>query len=224
MAIRANALAVMAKVPVAGQVKTRLVPALTAEEAAEFYRSLLVDQLNQLQQLDTADCYLAFAPDDARELMEQLAPPCFQLLPQQGEDLGARMQGVFSALFALGHSHLLLIGSDLPPVPMSFFEEAYAFLQSADKRVVLGPSRDGGFYLVGCNQPTAEMFSGMTWSHGAVLAQTRSKLASLQIDTHLLPTWFDVDTPDDLRYLQLSDLLESAMPNTLQFLRRLRPQ
>jgi uncharacterized protein len=221
MAIRANALAVMAKAPVPGEVKTRLVPALTADEAAGLSRSLLVDQLNQLQQLDTVDRYIAFTPDHARGLMEQLAPPCFQLLPQEGEDLGARMQGVFSALFALGHSHLLLIGGDLPPVPMSFFEEAYAFLQSADKRVVLGPSRDGGFYLVGCNQPTAAMFSGMTWSHGEVLAQTRSKLASLQIDTHLLPTWFDVDTPDDLRYLQSSDALESAMPSTLLWFRRL---
>ena len=78
MEIRANALAVMAKAPVAGQVKTRLLPLLSAEEAAELSRSLLVDQLKHLLEFDAADFYLAFAPDDARSLMENLAPPCFQ--------------------------------------------------------------------------------------------------------------------------------------------------
>ena len=99
MEIRANALAVMAKAPVPGQVKTRLLPLLTAEEAAELSRSLLVDQLNQVKELDTADFYLAFAPDDARLLMEHLAPACFHLFPQQCDELGARMAAVFKKLF-----------------------------------------------------------------------------------------------------------------------------
>jgi uncharacterized protein len=223
MAIRGNALAVMAKAPVAGQVKTRLMPALTPEQAAELSRALLVDQLNQLQELDKVGLYIAFAPDDARALIEELVPPRFQLFPQRGEDLGARMQAVFATVFAIGHANLLLIGGDLPPVPVSFFEEAYGFLKAADRRVVLGPSRDGGYYLVGCNQPTPQIFEGMSWSHGEVLAQTRDKLASLGIDYHLLPSWMDIDTPDDLRYLQsaLSPALERALPNTLRVLRRL---
>lgn len=223
MAIRANALAVMAKAPVAGQVKTRLLSSFTAEEAAELSRSLLVDQLSNLQALDTADFYLAFAPDDAQLVMEKLAPPCFHLFPQQGDDLGARMASVFERLFRMGHKNIALIGGDLPPVPLGFFDQTYAFLESLKKRVVLGPSRDGGYYLVGCNQLTPEIFQAMRWSHSEVLTETQNKLASLKVDCHLLPLWFDIDTADDLRHLEsVSDnALKKAMPNTLPVLRRL---
>jgi hypothetical protein len=224
MVIRDNALAVMAKAPLAGQVKTRLLPLFTIEEAAELSRSLLVDQLNHLQELDAADFYLAFAPDDAQSLIAQITPPCFHLFPQQGDDLGARMGAVFDRLFQIGHKSIVLIGGDLPPVPRRFFTEAYAFLESPKKRVVLGPSRDGGYYLVGCNQPAPQIFEDMSWSHGAVLAQTLDRLAALRIDFHLLPSWFDIDTPDDLRYLcsMLDPTLEKAMPNTLPLLQRLK--
>jgi uncharacterized protein len=223
MATHVNALAIMAKAPLAGQVKTRLLPALTAQEAAELSRSLLVDQLNQLQKLDATDFYLFFAPDEARLLMRELAPPCFCLLPQQGDDLGARMAAVFAKLAQIGHKSIVLMGGDLPPVPLRYFTDAYAFLDAANQCVVLGPSRDGGYYLVGCNQPVPEIFQGMTWSHSQVLAQTRDKLTSLQIDYHLLASWFDVDTPDDLRYLEsiLDASLEQRMPKTLSLLRRL---
>jgi len=222
MAMPANALAVMAKAPVAGEVKTRLLPAVTAEEAAELSRALLVDQLKHLQEFDAADFYLAFAPDDARLLMENLAPPCFRLFPQEGADLGARMEAAFKRLFDIGHRNIVLIGGDLPPLPLRYFAEAYAFLATSNQRVVLGPSRDGGYYLVGCNQPTPQIFQGMRWSHSAVLAQTQDKLASLKIDYHLLPTWFDIDTPADLRYLRFAcdSSLEKALANTLPLLRR----
>jgi uncharacterized protein len=223
MAIRANALAVMAKAPVAGQVKTRLLSSFTAEEAAELSRSLLVDQLNHVQELNRADFYLAFAPDNARLLMEELAPPCFQLFPQQGDGLGARMAAVFERLFQMGHKNIVLIGGDLPPVPLHFFDQAYGFLEAPNKLVVLGPSRDGGYYLVGCNQPTPKIFHGMSWSHSEVLTETQDKLASLKVDYHLLPPWFDIDTVDDLHHLEsVSDnALKKAMPNTLLVLRRL---
>ena len=222
MAIRANALAVMAKAPVAWQVKTRLLSSFTAEEAAELSRSLLMDQLNHVQALDTADFYLAFAPDDAQLLMEKLAPPCFHLFPQQGDDLGARMAAVFERLFQMGHKNIALIGGDLPPIPLHFFDQAYAFLEAPNKLVVLGPGRDGGYYLVGCNRPTPEIFQGMSWSHSEVLMETQSKLASLKVDYHLLPPWFDIDTADDLRHLEsvLDNALRKAMPNTLLLLQR----
>ena len=133
------------------------------------------------------------------------------------------MKRAFDHLRGLGHEQMVLIGSDLPPVPLRFFEDAYAYLQMSGQRAVLGPSRDGGYYLVGLNQPVAGLFEAMTWSHGQVLAQTREKLAALEVDTLVLPSWFDIDTPDDLGYLQsvLGRSLEATMPNTLQLLRRL---
>jgi len=223
MAIRANALAVMAKAPIAGQVKTRLMPLLTAGEAAELSRSLLVDQLNHVQELVVADLYLAFAPDDGRSLMQQLTPACFHLFPQQGDNLSSRMAAVFERLFQMGHKNIALIGGDLPPVPLRFFNQAYAFLESSEKRVVLGPSRDGGYYLVGSNRPTPEIFQGMSWSHSEVLKETQNRLASLRVAYCLLPLWFDIDTVDDLRYLEsFSDkALKEAMTNTLPLLQRL---
>ena len=224
MAIRANALAVMAKAPLAGQVKTRLLPLCTPAEAAELSRSLLVDQLNHLLGFGRADFYLAFAPVDARLQMQQLAPPSFHLFPQEGDELGSRMAAVFEKLFEMGHKNVVLIGGDLPPLLLSLFDQAYGFLAAPKQRVVLGPSRDGGYYLVGCNQPTAQIFTGMSWSHGAVLAQTLERLASLEIEYHLLPGWFDIDTSDDLRYLEsaLGDTLEETMPNSARLLQRLR--
>ena len=223
MAIRANALAVMAKAPLPGQVKTRLQPSLTAEEAAALSRSLLVDQLNHLQELATTDFYLAFAPDDAQCLMEKLAPSCFHLFPQQGDDLGSRMAAVFEGLFQMCHKSIVLIGGDLPPVPLRFFNQAYAFLESSEKRVVLGPSRDGGYYLVGSNRPTPEIFQDMSLSHSEVLKETQNRLASLRVAYCLLPPWFDIDTVDDLRYLEsFSDnAFKEAMTNTLPLLQRL---
>src|SRR5262245_5066840 len=223
MAIRANALAVMAKAPISGQVKTRLMPLLTAREAAELSRSLLVDQLNHVQELVVADLYLAFAPDDARSLMQQLTPSCFHLLPQQGDDLGSRMAAVFGRLFQMGHKNIALIGGDLPPVPLRFFNQAYAFLESSEKRVVLGPSRDGGYYLVGSNRQTPEIFQDMSLSHSEVVKETQNRLASLRVAYCLLTPWFAIATADDLRHLEpFSDnTYKEAMTITLPLLQRL---
>src|SRR5919108_3119811 len=127
MATHVNALAVMAKAPLASQVKTRLLPVLTAEDAADLSRSLLIDQLSHLQEIDATDFYLFFAPKEARSLMAELAPPCFSLLPQQANDLGARMAAVFTKLLQTGHKNIVLIGGGLPPGPLRLFPEADAF-------------------------------------------------------------------------------------------------
>lgn len=220
--MRANALVVMAKAPLAGQVKMRLVPVLGPEQAARLARALLVDQLNHVRQIDDADFYLAFAPEEARLPMQALAPPLFRLFPQEGADLGTRMQAAFEKLFRAGQRRVILIGGDLPPVPPVYFEQAYQYLDASDRRVALGPSRDGGYYLVGLNRPLAEMFENMTWSHDEVLAQTLATLARLKVAHHLLSSWFDVDTINDLRALR--DALDSgslveSMPETVKFLR-----
>ena len=220
MPTRANALAVMAKAPVPGTVKTRLVPPLTKAQAAELYRALLLDQLEHLSALDDAELYVAFRPDDAAELIRSLAPAGFHCFPQRGADLGARMDEIFAELWRRGHRNLLLIGSDLPPVPLDTLREAFAQLASLEKRVVLGPSRDGGYYLVGMNQPTPEIFSGMTWSHDRVLAQTTEKLANRGIAFGLSAAWFDIDTIEDIERLRAisEPNVRRAMKRTLAFL------
>ncbi|HYY25250.1 MAG TPA: TIGR04282 family arsenosugar biosynthesis glycosyltransferase [Candidatus Udaeobacter sp.] len=214
--MRANALAIMAKAPKAGQVKTRLLPALSAKQAAELCRALIKDQLEHLQTLTVADLYLAFTPAKAAPLVKQLAPPPFRLICQEGDDLGERMKRLFEHLRALGHKNIVLIGSDLPALPSLFFDEAYAYLQSPTARAVLGPSRDGGYYLIGLNQSLPQIFEAMAWSHDQVLEQTRVKLASLRIDTLLLPLWFDIDTPDDLRRLKSQFDLDASLAKRMK--------
>jgi uncharacterized protein len=223
MPIRANALAVMAKAPVAGSVKTRLVPPLTHQQAAELYRALLLDQLEHLTSLHIADLYVAFMPHDADTLMERLVPAVYQCFPQRGADLGQRMNEVFAELWRRGHRNAVLIGSDLPLVPLDTLHEVFTYLSPSDKRVVLGPSQDGGYYLVGMNQPVPEIFSDMTWSHNRVLAETIEKLARLDIDFHLARKWFDVDRIEDLQQLRAASdpSTRAAMKRTLACLEQL---
>jgi rSAM/selenodomain-associated transferase 1 len=149
--------------------------------------------------------------------MSQLAPPPpFCLISQEGDELGERMKRLFEQLRALGHKNIVLIGSDLPPLPLQFFEEAFAYLSLPDQRAVLGPSRDGGYYLIGLNHPVPEIFEAMAWSHDQVLEQTRAKLASLRIDTLLLPLWFDVDTPEDVRRLKSQFDLDASLAERMK--------
>ena len=204
----------MAKAPIAGKVKTRLVPPLTQEQAADLYRALLLDQLEHLSGLTVAELYLVYAPEDSVPLMRQLAPPNFHCFAQRGDDLGERMDAAFIDLWRRGHRNVVLVGSDLPALPLSYLETAFGLLVTSTHQVVLGPSRDGGYYLVGMNQPTPEIFQDMTWSHNQVLTQTMKRLAALGIAAELLPTWFDLDTVEDLAYLQ--SLSEPATRNAVQ--------
>ena len=221
MAIQGNALAVLAKAPIAGSVKTRLVPPLTHEQAALLYRALLIDQLEHLRGLTGCELFLLFAPPSAEAEMRALAPSAYHLSPQQGDDLGARMASAFGAMRRAGYKNIILIGGDLAPVPRDYFAAAFMFLESPDRRVVLGPSLDGGYYLIGANQPIDELFHGMTWSHEQVLAQTQARLITLNMRYFLLPTWFDVDTPADIDRLesQIASELALAMPHTTAWLR-----
>jgi rSAM/selenodomain-associated transferase 1 len=211
----------MAKAPIAGTVKTRLVPPLAHDQAADLSRALLLDQLEHLAGLRDVALYVAFTPPQAEGLMQRIASrscPCF---PQQGGDLGERMRGTLAELWGRGHRNAAIIGSDVVPPPLEIFYDAFQFLSSADPRVVLGPSRDGGYYLIGMNRPTPEIFADMTWSHDGVLRETTARLVRLGVDYRLLPAWFDVDTAGDLELLQSSDpSVHGAMKRTVNLLRR----
>jgi uncharacterized protein len=220
MPTRANALAVMAKAPIPGTVKSRLVPPLTATQAAELSRALLLDLLDQLQELSGAERYLCFTPDPAGVLMRAMAGAKFHLIAQRGSDLGERMAAVFTDLRTRGHRSILLIGSDLPAFPLNYLAQAFEYLAAPTARAVLGPSEDGGYYLVGLNQPVPEIFRGMTWSHERVFTQTLARLEALGIPTRQLPRWFDIDTPADLERLRhLDETAAARMKSTLKFLR-----
>lgn len=204
-------------------VKTRLMPPLTQEQATKFYRALLLDQLDHLNSLEVADLYIAFTPSDAKGLIESFLPAGYGCFPQRDGDLGARMAGVFGELWRRGHGNVIVIGSDLPPVPLGTLHEGFQHL-STGRQVVLGPSRDGGYYLIGMNHPSPEIFSNMTWSHERVLTATTAKLARLGINFRLLAEWFDIDTSADMEHLQtiVDPTTRASMKRTLAYLDAIR--
>ncbi|MBI4487583.1 MAG: TIGR04282 family arsenosugar biosynthesis glycosyltransferase [Deltaproteobacteria bacterium] len=217
----ANALVIMAKAPLPGTVKTRLVPPLSHEEAAELYRCLLLDILDGLRFFAGADLFVAFTPAVSAPVFQELVPPGFVCFPQRDGDLGHRMHSVFVDLSDGGYKSIVLIGSDLPVFPIRFLQEAFAMLERSRRDLVLGPSRDGGYYLIAMGRSIPEIFKGIPWGEENVLAVTLQKISSLGLKAYLLPTWFDIDIPEDLRYLEsvTDQFAACSQSKTLAFLK-----
>lgn len=201
MAMHANALVIMAKAPVPGEVKTRLVPPLSPEEAAELSRCLLLDLLEGLKSFQRADLFIAFTPVEHAAFFSGIAHGGFVCISQRGRDLGERMKHIFEDLFSKGYRNIVAIGSDTPVFPSGFLQDAFVALESSDCGFTLGPSRDGGYYLVGMNRFVPEIFQGIPWSSSGVLSATVHKLSALGLAPYFVPAWLDIDTPEDLRYL-----------------------
>ena len=158
------ALAAMAKVPIAGAVKTRLSPPLTPEQAAELARCFLVDRVEQLGELAASDRLVAFTPREREPDLRGLVPPGVRLVPQVGADLGARMDRLLSDLLAEGYAGAIAVGTDTPTLPTAYLGQACEALRGGVADMVLGPSRDGGYYLIGLSAPAPELFVNMPWS------------------------------------------------------------
>lgn len=201
--MRRIAITIMAKAPRAGEVKTRLCPPFSTNEAAELYRCFLLDKIEQVSGLRAATPAIAYTPHEGRSFFENFAPG-FVLVPQQGPDLGARLANSFDQLFARGYAGALAIDSDTPTLPTHFLEEALDLIATPAIDLVLGPSDDGGYYLIGLRKLYRELFEEMAWSTAQVTEETlrRAEVKGLKVAT--LPLWFDVDTPDDLERLRAS--------------------
>ncbi len=196
----ATVVAIMAKTPRAGSVKTRLCPPLTADEAAGLYRCFLMDKIEQVRGLGCAQAAIAYTPPDGRREFEALAPG-FLLVDQRDGDLGARLVQSFASLFANGYTAALAIDSDTPTLPTSFLRDAVRLVRTPGIDVVLGPTGDGGYYLVGLRTPQPELFRDVAWSTSGVLGETIRRASAKGLTIACLPPWFDVDTPADLEQL-----------------------
>ncbi len=200
-----SALVIFAKAPVPGQVKTRLCPPLTPDEAATLHGSFVLDTLERTKTAVTKfhlpmDRFLACAPAAAHvffKIMEERHG--VQLMDQVGDNLGVRMAQVFSTIFSRGYKQVLIVGTDVPTLPLTHYQQALSLLTEHD--LVLGPAQDGGYYLIGLTRPQPDLFRNMPWSTERVLSLTRQKADALGLKTALLSTWRDIDTIDDLRAL-----------------------
>src|SRR4029453_9358217 len=158
----------------------RLCPPLTSEEAAELYRCFLLDKIAQVRTLQAANPVIAYTPAEGRSLFEALAPG-FMLLFQQGAELGARLANCFAHLLAAGYTGVLAIDSDTPTLPTAFLQQAVELIATPENDVVLGPTEDGGYYLIGLRAMYRELFDNMAWSTAAVLHETRRRAAAKEI-------------------------------------------
>ena len=195
----------MTKAPQAGAVKTRLVPPLTAEEAAALNVCFLRDITATIQKsADTTGLsagVAVYTPVGAEESYNGVLPTEFFLIAQQGNGFGERLQSAVQDLLNIGFVAVCLINSDSPTVPASIFTEATQVLAQPGERVVLGPSDDGGYYLIGLKKLHARLFEEIDWSTEKVLRQTIDRAREIDLDVHLLPSWFDVDDRATLQRL-----------------------
>lgn len=200
-----TALVIFAKAPIPGQVKTRLCPPLTPDEAATLHGSFVLDTLERTKTAVAKlklpiDRYLACAPSATHaffKIMEERQG--VKLIDQVGDDLGARMNQAFRTLFAEGYRQVVLIGTDVPTLPLDHIRQALTLLEDHD--LVLGPAVDGGYYLIGLKRLIPELFADIPWSTDQVLRRTQEKAVTIGLKASLIQPWRDVDTPTDLQAL-----------------------
>jgi rSAM/selenodomain-associated transferase 1 len=208
------ALAVMAKAPRPGKVKTRLAPPLTLEQSAALNICFLKDTTENIAAVCAgghAAGLISYTPVGDEALFEGILPDTFALIPQRGDGFGERLLFAAEDILACGYGAVCLIDSDSPTVPAAAFEQAIAELARPGDRIVLGGSHDGGYYLIGLKFPHPEPFANITWSTASVYAETVAAAEAAGLEVVELPLWYDVDDGATLSILA-SELLAGTPP------------
>jgi len=221
------AVILMSRAPIAGKTKTRLDSHLKGEECAELHKAFLKDINNKFLNLkkihSRLDLYLSFTPEDSTSLFSELIAPEFTRIPQRGKNLGERMYNSAADAYQKSGLPVIVTGSDLPLLDIEIFTEALAGLKEKD--LVIGPSQDGGYYLIGMRKPQKILFDFDNWGRSSVLEKTIKKANRHNLKTHFLPEASDVDTFKELLKLR-SELInrksDSNYPqNTQNFIQKI---
>lgn len=203
-----QALAIFCKTPERGFVKTRLAASVGEEKALEIYLDLLKITDRETKPFSSSRyLFLTSAAEDSVEKMRStfqeqdlFTDPKTSFTTQQGEDLGQRMSTAFKKLFK-NHQSVVLIGCDLPELTSTLISKAFDALQSND--AVIGPSCDGGYYLIGLKKETPDLFKEISWSTEKVLKQTLKRAQQLSLKVQLIDELRDIDTVEDLHLSKL---------------------
>ena len=185
------------KYPEPGKVKTRLTPFLSGREAAEVHRLLAEHTVGELKRMKT-DFFVCYHPPRLRRRFEGWLGRELTYLPQSGRELGGRMKNAFQRAFQMGYDRIILIGSDIPDITAELMKDSFRVL--AGKGAVIGPSKDGGYYLIGFQKEhfSGDVFKGLKWGTDSVYADTRSYLNRKFEAVGLMPELADIDTIEDL--------------------------
>jgi len=196
-----EAVVLMAKAPVAGRVKTRLCPPLDPSEAARLYACMLEDTAAEISALSLVRRYLFLDPPESVETLSGPPFSAFELFPQRGRDLGERMRDGAATAFRHGARRVVIAGADCPSLSAGTIRRAFREL-STGASIVLGPSADGGYYLVGLSFDDERLFRGFRWSTAEVLRDTAARCRILSAPFSFLPPARDVDSGEDLLALR----------------------
>ena len=181
-----------------GQVKTRLSSLFDDETILRLYTCFVEDSLEKIRQVDNADCFVGISPSNISGFFNGIEDSDTRLFIQQGENLGDKMRQAFVDRFADGYKKVVIIGSDSPSLPVSYINQAL----NSDKDLMLGPSTDGGYYLIAMTGKVSEVFDGIAWGTEQVLDETLNRVKKAGVSLELLPVWYDVDFPEDLKFLK----------------------
>ncbi len=216
-------LIIFAKNPIPGTVKTRITPHITPTDAAELYKAFIADIVSNALKLPCEQIVIAYTPLNAETSFHRMCGQSINYIPQEGHDLGERMRHAFRYAFNKGSKRTVIIGTDSPTLPLSYIRKAFSVLEEVP--ITVGPTFDGGYYLIGLSEQNDDIFDGIEWSTSNVFSQTLTRIKAINKKIYLLPPWYDVDKPEDLEFLR-SHILAMKMSgasdipiNTMQFLK-----
>lgn len=217
----------MAKVPGVADVKTRLRPVLTAPQCNALATCFLQDTISDLEN-DFKNIIVAFTPERGYKNLHSMLSGKFQLTAQRGNSLGERLAAAIGDSFAGGFGPVIVIGTDSPTLPLDYILRAVLHLQKHANGVAIGPTEDGGYYLIGMSKRLDAAFENISWSSDRVFEETsRNIRKSGDVELLILPTWYDVDEPDDLRRLKSefssNDRTENRAARTREWLAKFCP-
>ncbi len=229
-----SALGIFFRIPAPGKVKKRLAAEIGENEACKAYEYMLHETIKSVSRLRGIDLY-GFYEGEKTSLNPSLSPSVspfikggyrgveeeleglmrhFPLYSQKGVNLGERMYSAIKWLLQKGYEKMSLVGSDSPDLPISFIEEAFQKLGSYD--LVIGPSEDSGYYLIGMNKPHEVIFEGIQWGYESVLRDTICRAKAAGISYFLLPEWYDIDDLDGLNRWRMKNLAYSEIDKDLK--------
>jgi len=191
-------LVLFAKVPELGRAKTRLARDVGEGAARDLAEAFVLDTLATAARVDGVQVVVAYSPTSGRDWFRARAPGAL-LIPQPETEFGSRMCRAMDAMFEDGAKRCVMIGMDTPQLEPGRIESAFEALKESD--ACLGPSEDGGYYLIGLRAPAPQLFAGIAWSTASVLAETHSRAAESGLSVHDLDSEFDIDEAADLERL-----------------------
>lgn len=212
-----NALILFTRVPIPGMTKTRLMPFLTGEECAKIHSCFVKDIYEKVKEVE-ADIFVFYTPKDEKKLLKNILDDEAVYLPQYGEDLGQRMKNAIGICLRMGYEKVILMGTDIPQIHPETLTDAFENLDKKD--IVIHPTFDGGYYLIGMKKEYESIWKIERYGTNTVIYDTLQHMRREHLSTAVGQMYYDVDDKDDLLHLY-DDINKGSVcncPNTIDYL------